>query len=112
MTDREYRNPPQELFEPKYPGGETHPSVYFDERIEPWLVATGGFLRDHKFSHDLASGRRYDAPTMIKAFVYQRIVGIKSFYGLASHFDGRLKVAALLGFTEGLSAGDTFRSKC
>ena len=109
MTDREHLHPPQELFKPEYPGGETHPSVRRDERIEPWVVATAGFLGNHKFTHDFASGRRYNAPTMMKAFVFQRIVGVESFHRLASHLNGRPKVAALLGFTEGVPSGDTFR---
>ncbi|WP_162562627.1 transposase [Salinigranum rubrum] len=46
---------------------------------------------------------------MMKAFVYQRIVGVESFHRLASHLNGRPKVAALLGFTEGVPSGDTFR---
>lgn len=109
MTGSEHPESPREIFEPEYPGGETHPSVRRDERIEPWVIATAGFLGDYEFTHDFASGRRYDAPTMMKVFVYQRIVGVESFHGLASHLDGRPKVAALLGFTEGVPSGDTFR---
>ena len=107
MTDSEHLDPPQEFFKPEYPGSETHPSVRIEERVEPWLVATAGFLGDHEFSHDFASGRCYDAPTMMKAFVYQRIVGVESFQRLASHLDGRPKVAALHGFSSTRSCEPT-----
>lgn len=46
---------------------------------------------------------------MMRGYVYQRVVGIESFHGLASHLTGRPKVAALLGFREGVPSGDTFR---
>lgn len=97
------------ILKPEYPFSEVHPSVLRDEQTEPWLIATAGFLADHEFTHDFATGRRYNAPMMMKALVYQRLVSIDSFHGLASHLNGRPKVAGLLGFTESVPSGDTFR---
>jgi IS4 transposase len=109
MTDSAIPDPPEDVFKPEYPTGETHPAVLRNEQIEPWHIATAGFLADHEFTHDFASGRRYDAPTMMRGFVYQRIVGLSSFHELASHLEGRPKITHLLGFTENVPNSDTFR---
>lgn len=109
MTDGEFPEPPEGLLQPEYPGGETHPSVRRDELTEPWLGAVAGYLGDRDFGHDFASGRRYDAPEMMRAFVYQRIAGLDSYHALASHLEARPRIAAKLGIAGGVPSADTFR---
>ncbi|WP_276253849.1 hypothetical protein [Halomontanus rarus] len=83
MTNGEFAIPPRETLRPSYFTGETHPSVRLDERTEPRLVATAGFLADRVFTRHFASGRTYDSPTMMSGFVYQHLVDIESFHGFA-----------------------------
>ena len=109
MSDGERQYPPPEFFEPEYPSGDTHPHVRLNDQTEPWLLVTAGFIADHDFTHDFDVGRKYDAPTMMQAFVYKHIVGIPSFHRLESHLKGNPKVAEILGFDSGVPNGDTFR---
>jgi hypothetical protein len=108
MPDRE-AHPPEESLRPEYAGGNVHPHARAADRTEPWLVATAGFLADQDFDHDFATGRRYDAPSMVRAFVYKRLVDISSFHRLTSHLTGNPRVRQALGFSDEVPAGDTFR---
>lgn len=108
MPDHE-AHPPEESLRPEYAGGNVHPHAQAADRTEPWLIATAGFLADQDFDHDFATGRRYDAPSMVRAFVYKRLVDISSFHRLTSHLNGNPRVRQSLGFSEEIPAGDTFR---
>lgn len=109
MSNSEPPTPPEDFLQPEYAGSDVAPSVRIANRTEPWLVVTAEFLANHDFTHDLDIGRRYDMPAMLRAFVYQRLVGISSFHKLAIHLDFHREVARVLGFEEHIPAGDTFR---
>ena len=108
MPDTE-PHPPEESLRPEYPGGDTKPLARRYDRTEPWLTVVAGMISEYGYQNEFATGRRYDTPSMMQAFLYHYIADTGSFHRLESHLKANPKIAHAFGFTETVPAGDTFR---